>query len=221
MNIIVTCYSPLQVFLAILWPSLALTMLIKSYQPAQLTPSDHLSEMFFLGPLTLWIAYFAWSIALKTPNILSKAIWIISAQSCFWAFIYWAGGTVFHSGYMNEWTNDQIWAFATIDYDHSARTYNPESWSGVVTYFRWLCGINVAVVLLETIFYKGSSEMLICAILQGIGIYQVLIIIAMIFDEPKVLLALHNMISEPTPEIQIGSDTKRNRKKISKIYQKL
>jgi hypothetical protein len=196
-------------------------MLLKSYRPAQLSPSDHLSEMFFLGPITLWVAYYAWSISLKAPNILSKILWLISTQSCFWVFMYWAGGTAFHSGFMNDWSNDQIWAFATIDYDNNANTYNPEGWGGVVAYFRWLCGINVAVVLLETIFYKGSSEMFICAILQGIGIYQVLIIIAMIFDEPKVLLALHNMISEPTPEIQIGSDTKRNRKKISKIYQKL
>ncbi len=195
MEVIVTTFSPFQVLLNSIWPGLAIILLVKSFEPAQLTPNQNLAALFFVGPATLWMAYLSWSLAensaMKSLNIV---LWMVSVQSCFWMFAYWGGGTAFYDGHMSKWDNDHIWAFATIGYDFQENTYNPEAWASPLLYFKWLLGINFASVLISLMTFGASSERLMCSVLQALGIYQVLIIIAMITDNPYVLLALDDMI---------------------------
>jgi hypothetical protein len=202
MNVIVSTFSPGQVFLNSLWPALSIIFLLKSLTPIELTPSEHLASMFILGPLTLWTGYLAWSLGENSGmKPMNGFIWMITVQSCFWLLMYWSGGTAFHSGIMNEWDNDYIWAYATIDYDEVNKTYNPNAWEGPMLYLIALWCVNVVSIFISIVFYKGSLNQFCSSVLQGIGIYQVLIITAMITDNSSMLIYLNSMIESDKKRI--------------------
>lgn len=195
MNVLVTTFSPGQVFLNSLYPGLAIIFLLKSLTPIELTPSENLASLFIIGPLTLWTGYMAWSLgdnsAMKPVN---RFLWVITGLMCFVVFVYWGGGTAFHSSEMNEWSNDYIWAYATIGYDVAHQTYNPNAWEGPLVIMMVIWWANLLFIAISVVTYNASFNHFCSSVLQGLGIYQILIIIAMITDNSSLLIALNNMI---------------------------
>ncbi len=196
MNVLVTSFPIWQVFFLSIWPFSAFLLLWISIEPASITPSENLASLFYLGPIVLITGFISNQLAFRSPiKSINYVFWLINVYSCFLMLLAWAFSTfVVHHGVGIGQSNDFLWAYGAIDYDVAKNTYNPETLTEPVIYFVGLLIFNLIMIFFSTKNYEGTFGEYVGSILQGLGIYQIIIIFAMITDNSNLLLKLGNAL---------------------------
>lgn len=197
MNALVITFPIWQVFFVSIWPFSAYLLLWASIEPASITPSQNLASLFYLGPTVLITGFISNQLAFRSPiESVNYMFWVINICSCFFMFLVWAFSTfVVHHGVAVGQSNDFLWAYGTIDYNVAKNTYNPEALTEPVFYFVGLLTFNLVMIFFSTINYEGTFGEYVGSVLQGLGIYQIIIIFAMITDNSYLLLKLGDALN--------------------------